>query len=73
MAKGLRWKLYGLAVRLPRACPANAYTAIVSTSPGRNLSPFIDEACARDCLFNGSCWCGKLRWGRAQVTEARDE
>jgi hypothetical protein len=57
----LRWKLWGLASRLPGVCPSNAHTVIVCAHPDRNRNPFIDGACRRDCAAVGFCWCGKLR------------
>ena len=65
MAENLRerigWKLWGLAVRLPGVCPANAQTVFVSTYRNRSRNPLVDDVCRRDCADNGSCWCNKLR------------
>lgn len=59
----LRWKLWGLATRLRRVCPANAHGALIwRTRPLREMG--VDSMCRRDCAANGACWCGKLRDGR---------
>jgi hypothetical protein len=57
----LRWRFWGLASRLSRVCPSNAYKVFVCAHPDRNRNPFIDGACRRDCAATGFCWCGKLR------------
>jgi hypothetical protein len=61
VSERLRWKLWGLAVRLPWVCPSNAHTVFVLSYPGRRRSPFVDEACRSDCAATGECWCGNLR------------
>jgi hypothetical protein len=74
MTERLRWKLWGLLIRMPGVCPSNAHTAIVLTYPGRNRNVFTDQACRRDCAAIGFCWCGKLRHDAAPaITEAGDE
>ena len=56
----LRWKVYGLALRLPNVCPANAHGALIwRTRSLREMT--VDRACRSDCAANGSCWCNKLR------------
>jgi hypothetical protein len=61
MAERLRWKLWGLACRLPWVCPCNAHTAIVADYPGRSRRLRVDYGCRRDLAVNGGCYCGKLR------------
>jgi len=59
-AERLRWKLWGLATRSRRICPANAHGALIwRTQPLRGV--FVDRTCRRDCAATGSCWCGNLR------------
>lgn len=57
----LAWKLWGLACKHPRVCPANAHSALIwHTRPLREI--FIDWTCRSDLVANGgTCWCGKLR------------
>lgn len=59
-AERLRWKLWGLVTRSRRVCPANAHGALLwGTQPLRGI--LVDSTCRRDCVANGSCWCGNLR------------
>jgi hypothetical protein len=55
------WKLWGVAVRLPGVCPSNAHTVFVCTHRDRSRNPMVDRTCRRDCAYNGSCYCNKLR------------
>jgi hypothetical protein len=60
MSERLRWKLWGLAARSRRVCPASAVGAIVwRVRPLREI--IVDDTCRRDCAENGTCWCGNLR------------
>lgn len=58
-AEWWRWKLWGLLVRHPRVCPANAHGALIWRShPWWQVG--VDRTC-RDLGNAPSCWCGKLR------------
>lgn len=56
--KRTRWRLWHLACRSSRVCPANAHSAIIY---GERRSIFIDQVCCNDANNNGACWCGKLQ------------
>ena len=54
----VRWRLWSLAIRSRRVCPASAHSLIIW---GYLRDPCVDDMCRRDCADNGTCWCGKLR------------
>lgn len=54
----LRWKLWGLACKSSRVCPANAHSVFIY---GVRRSVLIDQMCCNDANNNGSCWCGKVQ------------
>ena len=58
MDNKLGWRLWSLACKLRRICPANAHSLIIW---GYKRDPRIDGACRGDLARNGSCWCGKVR------------
>lgn len=71
MLDRLRWKIWGLVIRHPRVCPANAHGAVIwRTRPLREIT--VDRACRQGCADNGTCWCGKLRQDRALLIADED-